>query len=135
VAIGLLGIGMALWTSAFPSLVERVIEPLGWRTTYVLLGAMVALTILPLGALVFRDRPERFGLLPDGAAPSTAAEVRPRRPTARGGAGDAHLLALPDGPVPGVVLRHRAGVPPLRDPGAGGTGPRPWRRPPSCRSA
>jgi MFS transporter, OFA family, oxalate/formate antiporter len=76
-AIGLLGIGMALWTSTFPSLVERVIEPLGWRATYVLLGAMVALTILPLGALVFRDRPERFGLLPDGAAPATAARARP----------------------------------------------------------
>jgi MFS transporter, OFA family, oxalate/formate antiporter len=76
VAIGLLGIGMALWTSAFPSLVERVIEPLGWRTTYVLLGAMVAITILPLGALVFRDRPERFGLLPDGAAPITVGPVR-----------------------------------------------------------
>jgi MFS transporter, OFA family, oxalate/formate antiporter len=75
VAIGLLGIGMALWTSIFPSLVERVVEPLGWRTTYALLGALVALTILPLGALVFRDRPERFGLLPDGAAPSAANEV------------------------------------------------------------
>jgi MFS transporter, OFA family, oxalate/formate antiporter len=75
-AIGLLGIGMAMWTSTFPSLVERVIEPFGWRATYMLLGALVALTILPLGALVFRDRPERFGLLPDGVAP--AAGTKPR---------------------------------------------------------
>jgi MFS transporter, OFA family, oxalate/formate antiporter len=87
VAIGLLGIGTALWTSAFPSLVERLIEPFGWRTTYALLGALVALTILPLGALVFRDRPERFGLLPDGATPNVAssrpAEVNYRPEEAR----------------------------------------------------
>jgi len=74
VAIALLGIGMSAWSGAFPSLVERLIEPFGWRATYMLLGAMVAATILPLGALLFRDRPERFGLVPDGPRdPATAA--------------------------------------------------------------
>ena len=66
-AVGLLGVGMAAWIAVFPSLIERLIEPFGWRTTYMLLGGLIAVTILPLGALVFRDRPERFGLVPDGA--------------------------------------------------------------------
>ena len=42
-----------------------------------LLGALVAVTILPLGALVFRDRPERFGLKPDGAVGPQTASLPP----------------------------------------------------------
>ncbi len=66
IAIGILGIGMAIWMAFFPTLVERLIEPFGWRTTYMLLGALVAFTILPLGALLLRDRPERYGIVVDG---------------------------------------------------------------------
>ena len=77
VAVGLLGVGMAAWVAVFPSLIELLLVPFGWRTTYVLLGALVAVTILPLGALVFRDRPERFGLVVDGvaASPTTADDA------------------------------------------------------------
>ncbi len=77
VAVGLLGVGMAAWVAVFPSLLEPVIGAVGWRSSYMLLGALVALTILPLGALVFRDRPERFGLVPDGAVapPGTMAQA------------------------------------------------------------
>ncbi|MFO8148971.1 MAG: MFS transporter [Trueperaceae bacterium] len=73
VAVGLLGVGMAAWVAIFPSLIERLLVPFGWRATYMLLGALVAVTILPLGGLVFRDRPERFGLMPDGHAPPASA--------------------------------------------------------------
>ncbi len=80
VAIGLLGIGMAAWTATFPTVVERLIEPFGWRATYMLLGALVAVTILPLGAVLLRDRPERYGVAVDGGPAlgnggSTAPEV------------------------------------------------------------
>lgn len=78
-AVGLVGVGMAAWVAVFPSLIERLLEPFGWRTTYMLLGALVAATILPLGALVFRDRPERFGLVPDGAAPVDVASTPAER--------------------------------------------------------
>ena len=78
VAIGLLGIGMAAWTATFPTLVERLIEPFGWRTTYMLLGALVAVTILPLGAVLLRDRPERYGVVVDGGtAPAKGATTVP----------------------------------------------------------
>ncbi len=72
VAIGMVGVGMAIATASFPTLIERLIEASDWRIAYMLLGALVACTILPVGALVFRDRPERFGLLPDGPAQGAA---------------------------------------------------------------
>ena len=72
VAIGLLGIGTALASAGFPILIETLIGAFGWRTSYVLLGGLIAVTILPIGALVFRDRPEAYGLVPDGVAPVQA---------------------------------------------------------------
>ncbi len=81
IAIGLAGVGMAVATATFPTLIESLIDATGWRTAYMLLGLLVAVTILPVGALVFRDRPERYGALPDGGAPhaSAATSVRPER--------------------------------------------------------
>ena len=67
-AVGLSGLGMALATSFFPLLIEFLLEQFGWRTAYMLLGGLVALTILPVGAWLFRAHPERFGLQPDGMA-------------------------------------------------------------------
>ncbi|MDZ7802250.1 MAG: MFS transporter [Trueperaceae bacterium] len=71
IAIGLIGVGTALASAVFPVLIETLIGSFGWRVSYMLLGALVAVTILPIGALVFRDRPEAYGLRPDGGAPGT----------------------------------------------------------------
>lgn len=68
IAIGLLGIGTALASAVFPVALEALIGGVGWRTSYAALGLLVAVTILPVGALVFRDRPEAYGLRPDGFA-------------------------------------------------------------------
>lgn len=65
-AVGLSGVVFALAFVAFPPLIDALIAAVGWRRAYMLLGLMVALTILPLGALLYRSRPESFGLLPDG---------------------------------------------------------------------
>lgn len=66
-AVGVAGLGFAVTTALFP---RFVLEPLlinfGWRTAYALLGGLVAVTILPLGALLFRSHPEDYGLEPDG---------------------------------------------------------------------
>ena len=67
-AVGLSGLGIALGSSFFPPLIEVLLGAFGWRTAYMLLGRLVAVTILPLGAWLFRAHPERFGLQPDGAA-------------------------------------------------------------------
>ncbi len=66
-AIGIAGMGFALGGAVFPIVIERLIALLGWRQTYWCLAAIVAMTILPIGALVFRGRPEEYGMQPDGA--------------------------------------------------------------------
>lgn len=65
-AIGLSGLGMACAAAFFPLFIDMLLARFGWRHAYMLLGVLVAVTILPLGALLFRERPEHFGLQPDG---------------------------------------------------------------------
>lgn len=67
-AVGLTGLGMAAATAFFPMVIDGLIQGYGWREAYALLGLSVAVTVLPAGALLFRSRPERYGLLPDGPA-------------------------------------------------------------------
>lgn len=56
-------VGMGVFTNVVHWLLRRYT----WRTTYGILGAMELLVMLPIGVLLFRDRPEDHGLLPDGA--------------------------------------------------------------------
>ena len=74
-AIGLSGLGVALATAFFPQLFELLLQSYGWRISYMILGGVVALTILPVGAWLFRSHPERYGLLPDGTRQS--ADMQP----------------------------------------------------------
>ncbi|GGO38268.1 MFS transporter [Deinococcus humi] len=72
-ALGLTGLGAALANGLFPPVIQALIEAHGWRSAYMMLGGLVAVTILPVGAMLFRDRPERYGLIPDShSAPSGA---------------------------------------------------------------
>ncbi len=74
-AVGVTGLGFAVATAFFPLLIEALIAQFGWRTAYMLLGLMVAGTILPLGTLLFRGHPERFGLRPDSGRVSDEVVV------------------------------------------------------------
>ncbi len=60
VATALLGVGM------FPNLINWLIPQVGWRMTYVILGLALLCVMTPLGMLLYRERPERYGLRPDG---------------------------------------------------------------------
>jgi len=75
VIVSLLGLG------AFPSLITWLISLYGWRSTYIILGFMVLLIMTPLGLIFFRDRPEDYGLQPDGDerpdSTSRASQVQP----------------------------------------------------------
>lgn len=68
-ALGLTGLGAALANGFFPPLIQGLIAEHGWRGAYLLLGGLVALTILPVGAWLFRHQPERYGLWPDSRRP------------------------------------------------------------------
>lgn len=54
---------------AAPALVLALIEGVGWRSAYALLGVGVAVALLPLIALVLRDRPEDVGQHLDNEPP------------------------------------------------------------------
>ncbi len=78
-AISISGVGFALGIGAFPLLIEGLIHHYGWRWAYIALGGLVAITILPIGALIYRRQPEQYGLQPDGsdrqAVVASVAEV------------------------------------------------------------
>ena len=80
-AVGVLGLGMAGATALFPPLMEQGLQAYGWQMTYLIMGGILAVTMLPLGALLYRDAPERYGLSPDEAEPTgerdSAADSNP----------------------------------------------------------
>ncbi len=104
-AVGLSGLGMALATAVFPFAIEALIGAFGWRLAYVALGGLVAVTILPLGAWLYRGRPELYGLEPDGARPGaelgertyTPAQARRTRSFWLFAVGDLFVAALATG--------------------------------------
>lgn len=65
--VGLSGVAYALvGMGLFPNVVHTLLQGFGWRATYAILGGVELLVMLPLGLLLFRDRPEDHGLQPDG---------------------------------------------------------------------
>lgn len=70
-ASALLGVG------TFPPLINRLITTFGWRAAFLFLGLLVLVVMIPVGGLLFRDRPELFGLSPDGDPPLPAQEGEP----------------------------------------------------------
>ena len=66
-----------LSVGAFPILVNRLIPAIGWRFTFVLMGLVLLFVMLPLGVVFFRDRPEDYGLAPDGRQPRAGSEQEP----------------------------------------------------------
>ena len=69
---GLNNLGLALSMGLGPALNLWLINQYGWRWTYVLLGLAVWALMLPLLALLFRNRPEEIGQERDGG-PGPAA--------------------------------------------------------------
>jgi MFS family permease len=67
-AVGILGLGMAGATAFFPPLIDEGIQTYGWETTYLIMGGLLAAIMLPVGALLYRDAPERYGLTADPPA-------------------------------------------------------------------
>lgn len=72
-AVGIMGMGVALATAFFPLLVDQMIGAVGWREAFFLIGSGVLIVMLPVGLLLYRPHPERFGLRPDGATPESDA--------------------------------------------------------------
>lgn len=70
--------GLAVGGLVVPGIAEQMALAYGWRDAYLVLGVAVIVIMLPFGLLLFRNRPQTYGLLPDfGKATSKAAlEIR-----------------------------------------------------------
>src|SRR5690606_38194146 len=73
-AMALMGLGMALSSATLPPLSRLLIETMGWRNSYMVLGVLVWMLVIPAGLLIVRDTPEDVGLYPDGAHEPPAHE-------------------------------------------------------------
>lgn len=62
-------LGLAAGSMIFPQLIDLLISLYGWRGAYLALALLVAFTLLPVAALLFRDRPEKFGPSTDAGLP------------------------------------------------------------------
>jgi sugar phosphate permease len=72
-AMGIAGMAAALiGAGGFPNLINWLIPVYGWRIAYMLLGLGVLIGMMPLGLVFIRNRPEDFGLHPDGSISAAA---------------------------------------------------------------
>jgi len=76
IAAAAASLGLAAGAMIFPMLIDALIALYGWRGAYLALAGLVAVTILPVAAALFRDRPEKFGLSTDAGLPPAAEELR-----------------------------------------------------------
>jgi MFS family permease len=72
IAAAAASLGVAAGSMVFPPVIDFLIAQYGWRGAYLVLALLIAATILPVVALLFRGRPELFGLRPDAGLPSVA---------------------------------------------------------------
>lgn len=67
-AFSLLGVATSISFAIYPRLNAQLIDWVGWRTAWFILGMVMIAGLLPLAALLVRDRPEVIGQIPDGGA-------------------------------------------------------------------
>ncbi len=65
-ALAVVSLGFALSNALFPILAQYLIDVAGWRSAYRVLGVLVWLLIIPVAAVLVRNRPENMGMHPDG---------------------------------------------------------------------
>ncbi len=62
-----MGVGLAVSTAIFPPLIERGLDVFTWREMFGIIGSIVMVVVLSVGITLFREKPENFGIRPDGA--------------------------------------------------------------------
>jgi len=75
-AMGYAYLGLGLGGVVSPLLVNFLTRSIGWRHALELVGALVAVVLLPVGIWVTRSAPEELGLHPDGVVDSDFAKEK-----------------------------------------------------------
>jgi len=66
-AVAIMGLGFPLSMATLPPLSRFLVDTIGWREAYAVLGIMVWILVIPAAFFLIRERPEAVGLYPDGA--------------------------------------------------------------------
>lgn len=66
-AVGWMGVGLAVATTIFPPLIERGLDLFTWREMFGIIGLIILVVLPAVGLTLFREKPESFGIRPDGA--------------------------------------------------------------------
>jgi len=74
-ALSLMGLGFSLSVAAYPALANWLIEQVGWRQSWVWLGFLTWLLLLPMIIVLVKSKPETLGLQPDGGLPDSEANA------------------------------------------------------------
>jgi MFS family permease len=74
-------LGLAAGTMSFPLLIDQLISFYGWRGAYLAIALLVVMTMLPVAAMLFRDRPEKFGLTTDAGLPPPVTKETRKEPS------------------------------------------------------
>jgi MFS family permease len=73
-ARALMGLGYPLSIGILPPVTKLLVDSIGWREAYGVLGLLVLLVVVPGALLIARERPEDVGLYPDGASEPPPSE-------------------------------------------------------------
>jgi MFS family permease len=76
-ALSVLGSASMTGMSLLVPAITWLIITRGWRMTYVVIGAIILVIVMPLCLWVFRDSPESIGLMADGAPVKPGASSAP----------------------------------------------------------
>lgn len=69
-ALSLMPLGFSLSMAVHPPLAQWLIDQVGWRASWLWLGLVTWVLLVPMLAVLVQNRPEDIGLAPDGEAPS-----------------------------------------------------------------
>ena len=75
-AVGMMTLGAMVSTACFPPFARFLIDSIGWRGAYAVLGVVAIGLIVPVALLIVRNRPEDLGLFPDGSPRPPVSETR-----------------------------------------------------------
>ncbi len=75
-ALAIVTFAAGLASTIFVPLSDVLLNAVGWRDAVLLLGLFLAVTTIPLHALVLRRRPDDLGVLPDGRTKADATHTQ-----------------------------------------------------------
>ncbi len=79
-AVGMMTLGAMVSTAVFPPFARFLIDSIGWRGAYAVLGVVAMGLIVPAAIFIVRNRPEDLGLFPDGSPRPPISETRQPTP-------------------------------------------------------